>query len=122
MWFKVTKPFAKLKVGDVIELKEDSQYPILVSKGWIEETEAPKVEVKEVDPNSINSVSGIVDKSNTLIDSKIQEPEIEIESEVENSEFEEPEIASDDINDEEVNEQEKVETKAPGKPGRKPSK
>lgn len=71
MWFKVLKPFAKAKVDDVIELKEDSQYPILVEKGLIEETEAPIVEVKEVDPNSVNSVSGIIDESNTVIDNKV---------------------------------------------------
>lgn len=47
MWFKVLKPFGKLKVGELIELKEDSQHPILVEKGLIEESEAPKVETPE---------------------------------------------------------------------------
>lgn len=53
MWFEVTKDFGHRRVGEVIELKEDSQFQLLVDAGMLKETEAPQpTEVKEVDPNS----------------------------------------------------------------------
>lgn len=47
MWFEALKKFGHLKEGDKFELKEDSQHKILVDKGLIKESEAPKVETPE---------------------------------------------------------------------------
>lgn len=54
MWFKVLKPFAHALEGELMELKENSQYKTLVDAKLIAETEAP---VKEVNPVIDNAYS-----------------------------------------------------------------
>lgn len=66
MWFKVTKDFGHRRVGEVIELKEDSQHKSLVDAGKLEETEAPQLSVKEPDINSSYSTESISIVSNII--------------------------------------------------------